>query len=97
MPASKGRPELTRQVTLQRKEKDFEGMLEYYKDDESMLIRTLITGTHPPVCPTGHALMAHTPVNASPTHTHTHTHTQHTHTHTHILLITLQRLEGFIS
>ncbi|XP_031434354.1 unconventional myosin-Vb isoform X1 [Clupea harengus] len=47
VPASKGRPELTRQVTLQRKEKDFEGMLEYYKDDESMLIRTLITDMTP--------------------------------------------------
>ncbi|XP_062411237.1 unconventional myosin-Vb isoform X2 [Sardina pilchardus] len=45
--ASKGRPELTRQVTVQRKEKDFEGMLEYYKEDEAVLIRTLITEMTP--------------------------------------------------
>ncbi|GCC31177.1 hypothetical protein chiPu_0009634 [Chiloscyllium punctatum] len=40
------RPELTRQVTVQRKEKEFQGMLEYYKDDESLLIRNLIAGAH---------------------------------------------------
>ncbi|XP_076139671.1 unconventional myosin-Vb isoform X2 [Alosa pseudoharengus] len=45
--ASKARPELTRQVTVQRKEKDFEGMLEYYKEDEAILIRTLITDMSP--------------------------------------------------
>ncbi|KAG5272054.1 hypothetical protein AALO_G00161170 [Alosa alosa] len=45
--ASKARPELTRQVTVQRKEKDFEGMLEYYKEDEAILIRTLITDMTP--------------------------------------------------
>lgn len=38
------RPELCRQVTVQRKEKDFEGMLEYYKEDEARLLKTLITG-----------------------------------------------------
>uniref|UniRef100_A0A4W4E7P9 Myosin VB n=1 Tax=Electrophorus electricus TaxID=8005 RepID=A0A4W4E7P9_ELEEL len=41
------RPELTRQVTVQRKEKDFEGMLEYYKEDESLLVMTLITDMKP--------------------------------------------------
>ncbi|XP_068107476.1 unconventional myosin-Vb isoform X2 [Hyperolius riggenbachi] len=35
-------PELTRQVTVQRIEKDFQGMLEYYKEDEPLLIRNLI-------------------------------------------------------
>ncbi|XP_063066308.1 unconventional myosin-Vb isoform X2 [Engraulis encrasicolus] len=44
---SKARPELSRQVTVQRKEKDFEGMLEYYKEDEAVLIRTLITDMTP--------------------------------------------------
>ncbi|XP_038136448.1 unconventional myosin-Vb isoform X3 [Cyprinodon tularosa] len=43
--SSKG--ELTRQVTLQRKEKDFEGMLEYMKEDEVLLIKTLITDIRP--------------------------------------------------
>lgn len=42
--ATKSRPELTRQVTVQRREKDFEGMLEYYKEDEALLVKTLITG-----------------------------------------------------
>lgn len=32
------------QVAVQRKEKDFQGMLEYYKEDEPLLIRNLITG-----------------------------------------------------
>uniref|UniRef100_A0A4W3JK75 Myosin VB n=1 Tax=Callorhinchus milii TaxID=7868 RepID=A0A4W3JK75_CALMI len=41
------RPELTRQVTVQRKEKDFQGMLEFYKEDESLLIRNLITELKP--------------------------------------------------
>ncbi|NXD45992.1 MYO5B protein, partial [Copsychus sechellarum] len=31
------------QVAVQRKEKDFQGMLEYYKEDEPRLIRNLIT------------------------------------------------------
>ncbi|XP_045923815.1 unconventional myosin-Vb [Micropterus dolomieu] len=41
------RPELCRQVTVQRKEKDFEGMLEYYKEDEARLLKTLITDIRP--------------------------------------------------
>ncbi|KAM4634295.1 unconventional myosin-Vb isoform 2-T2 [Polymixia lowei] len=43
----KARPELSRQVTVQRKEKDFEGMLEYYKEDETLLVKTLITDIKP--------------------------------------------------
>uniref|UniRef100_A0A4W6FEI3 Myosin VB n=1 Tax=Lates calcarifer TaxID=8187 RepID=A0A4W6FEI3_LATCA len=43
----RSRPELSRQVTVQRKEKDFEGMLEYYKEDEALLIKTLITDVKP--------------------------------------------------
>ncbi|XP_042304748.1 unconventional myosin-Vb isoform X4 [Sceloporus undulatus] len=39
--------ELNRQVTVQRKEKDFQGMLEYCKDDEPLLIRNLITDLKP--------------------------------------------------
>ncbi|NWR53801.1 MYO5B protein, partial [Regulus satrapa] len=31
------------QVAVQRKEKDFQGMLEYYKEDEPLLIQNLIT------------------------------------------------------
>ncbi|NWR37740.1 MYO5B protein, partial [Tachuris rubrigastra] len=31
------------QVAVQRKEKDFQGMLEYHKEDEPLLIRNLIT------------------------------------------------------
>ncbi|NXV10534.1 MYO5B protein, partial [Cettia cetti] len=31
------------QVAVQRKEKGFQGMLEYYKEDEPLLIRNLIT------------------------------------------------------
>lgn len=41
------RHELNRQVTVQRKEKDFQGMLEYHKEDEVLLIRNLVTGQHP--------------------------------------------------
>ncbi|XP_037548459.1 unconventional myosin-Vb [Nematolebias whitei] len=41
------KPELIRQVTVQRKEKDFEGMLEYNKEDEAQLIKTLITDIKP--------------------------------------------------
>ncbi|XP_069557027.1 unconventional myosin-Vb isoform X1 [Brachyistius frenatus] len=44
---SRSKPELIRQVTVQRKEKDFEGMLEYYKEDEGQLIRTLINDIQP--------------------------------------------------
>lgn len=43
-PASRSRPELHRQVTVQRKDKDFEGMLEYYKEDEALLVKSLVTG-----------------------------------------------------
>ncbi|XP_037607713.1 unconventional myosin-Vb isoform X3 [Sebastes umbrosus] len=45
--SSRSRPELLRQVTVQRKEKDFEGMLEYYKEDEVLLLKTLITDIRP--------------------------------------------------
>uniref|UniRef100_A0A8B9K909 Myosin VB n=1 Tax=Astyanax mexicanus TaxID=7994 RepID=A0A8B9K909_ASTMX len=47
--SSRARPELTRQVTVQRKDKDFEGMLEYIKEDEALLIRTLVTDMKPHV------------------------------------------------
>ncbi|XP_023365931.1 unconventional myosin-Vb [Otolemur garnettii] len=39
--------ELTRQVTVQRKEKDFQGMLEYHKEDEALLTRNLVTELKP--------------------------------------------------
>ncbi|XP_072272556.1 unconventional myosin-Vb isoform X2 [Pyxicephalus adspersus] len=39
--------ELTRQVTVQRIEKDFQGMLEYYKEDEPLLVRNLIIDLKP--------------------------------------------------
>ncbi|KAG7219021.1 hypothetical protein INR49_005921 [Caranx melampygus] len=45
--SSRSRPELSRQVTVQRKEKDFEGMLEYYKEDEALLVKTLVTDIKP--------------------------------------------------
>uniref|UniRef100_A0A3B3WX19 Dilute domain-containing protein n=1 Tax=Poecilia mexicana TaxID=48701 RepID=A0A3B3WX19_9TELE len=38
---------MIRQETLKRKDKDFEGMLEYLKEDEARLIRTLITDIRP--------------------------------------------------
>ncbi|XP_075442311.1 unconventional myosin-Vb isoform X2 [Ascaphus truei] len=41
------RHELTRQVTVQRIEKDFQGMLEYYKEDEMLLVRNLIIDLKP--------------------------------------------------
>ncbi|XP_072227603.1 unconventional myosin-Vb isoform X2 [Leuresthes tenuis] len=41
------KPELSRQVTVQRKEKDFEGMLEYSKEDDGRLIKTLINDVRP--------------------------------------------------
>ncbi|XP_055009754.1 unconventional myosin-Vb isoform X2 [Boleophthalmus pectinirostris] len=47
--ASRAKPQLSRQVTVQRKEKDFEGMLEYSKDDEALLIKSLITDIRPSV------------------------------------------------
>ncbi|XP_077319138.1 unconventional myosin-Vb isoform X1 [Lithobates pipiens] len=40
-------PELTRQVTVQRIEKDFQGMLEYYKEDEPLLVRNLVLDLKP--------------------------------------------------
>ncbi|XP_044189031.1 unconventional myosin-Vb isoform X1 [Thunnus albacares] len=40
-------PELSRQVTVQRKEKDFEGMLEYSKEDEGLLVKSLIADIRP--------------------------------------------------
>ncbi|KAM9841203.1 unconventional myosin-Vb [Aulostomus maculatus] len=45
--SSRSKPELSRQVTVQRKEKDFEGMLEYCREDEALLVRTLITDIRP--------------------------------------------------
>ncbi|KAF7243973.1 Unconventional myosin-Vb, partial [Varanus komodoensis] len=45
--SEKPRPELNRQVTVQRKEKDFQGMLEYGKEDETLLIRNLVTELKP--------------------------------------------------
>ncbi|XP_049637542.1 unconventional myosin-Vb [Suncus etruscus] len=41
------RQELHRQVTVQRKEKDFQGMLEYHQEDEALLIRSLVTDLKP--------------------------------------------------
>lgn len=31
-------------MTVQRKEKDFEGMMEFCREDEALLVKTLITG-----------------------------------------------------
>ncbi|XP_061782613.1 unconventional myosin-Vb isoform X1 [Nerophis lumbriciformis] len=45
--SSRAKADLGRQVTLQRKEKDFEGMLEYCKEDEALLIKMLITDMRP--------------------------------------------------
>ncbi|CAL1568116.1 unnamed protein product [Knipowitschia caucasica] len=47
--ASRAKPELSRQVTVQRKEKDFEGMLEFSKDDAPLLVKSLITDISPSV------------------------------------------------
>lgn len=54
--SEKRRHELNRQVTVQRKEKDFQGMLEYHKEDEALLIRNLVTGQDPPWSPPLHNL-----------------------------------------
>ncbi|XP_077792621.1 unconventional myosin-Vb isoform X6 [Podarcis muralis] len=43
----KRRHELNRQVTVQRKEKDFQGMLEYCKEDEPLLVKNLVTDLKP--------------------------------------------------
>ncbi|XP_055994122.1 unconventional myosin-Vb isoform X2 [Sorex fumeus] len=45
--SDRGRQELHRQVTVQRKEKDFQGMLEYHHDDEALLVRNLVTELKP--------------------------------------------------
>ncbi|NWV19029.1 MYO5B protein, partial [Origma solitaria] len=42
-PVERRPQERNMQVAVQRKEKDFQGMLEYYKEDEPLLIRNLIT------------------------------------------------------
>ncbi|NXV74980.1 MYO5B protein, partial [Atlantisia rogersi] len=42
-PAERRWQECNMQVAVQRKEKVFQGMLEYYKEDEPLLIRNLIT------------------------------------------------------
>ncbi|XP_056399957.1 unconventional myosin-Vb isoform X2 [Hyla sarda] len=39
--------QLNRQVTVQRIEKDFQGMLEYYREDEPLLVRNLIIDLKP--------------------------------------------------
>ncbi|XP_067339483.1 unconventional myosin-Vb isoform X1 [Channa argus] len=46
-PTSRAKPELIRQVTVQRKEKDFEGMFEYATEDEALLLKTLISDVKP--------------------------------------------------
>ncbi|NXL04348.1 MYO5B protein, partial [Mesembrinibis cayennensis] len=43
VPAERRWHERNMQAAVQRKEKDFQGMLEYYKEDEPLLIRNLIT------------------------------------------------------
>ncbi|XP_051498401.1 unconventional myosin-Vb-like isoform X2 [Apus apus] len=47
VPAERRQHEQNMQVSVQRKEKDFQGMLEYYKEDEPLLIRNLITDLKP--------------------------------------------------
>uniref|UniRef100_A0A8B9CT60 Myosin VB n=1 Tax=Anser brachyrhynchus TaxID=132585 RepID=A0A8B9CT60_9AVES len=47
VPEERRHHERNRQVAVQRKEKDFQGMLEYYKEDEPLLIRNLITDLKP--------------------------------------------------
>lgn len=42
--SEKRKHEISRHVAVQRKEKDFQGMLEYCEEDESSLIKNLITG-----------------------------------------------------
>ncbi|NXC35943.1 MYO5B protein, partial [Campylorhamphus procurvoides] len=43
LPTERRQHDHNMQVAVQRKEKDFQGMLEYYKEDEPLLIRNLIT------------------------------------------------------
>ncbi|XP_063277517.1 unconventional myosin-Vb isoform X2 [Prinia subflava] len=47
VPVERSPRERNMQVAVQRKEKDFQGMLEYYKEDEPLLIRNLITDLKP--------------------------------------------------
>nr|XP_041567305.1 unconventional myosin-Vb isoform X3 [Taeniopygia guttata] len=47
VPVERRLHERNMQVAVQRKEKDFQGMLEYYKEDEPLLIRNLITELKP--------------------------------------------------
>ncbi|XP_036259538.1 unconventional myosin-Vb [Molothrus ater] len=47
VPVERRPHEQNMQVAVQRKEKDFQGMLEYYKEDEPLLIRNLITDLKP--------------------------------------------------
>uniref|UniRef100_A0A8D2M6K4 Myosin VB n=1 Tax=Zonotrichia albicollis TaxID=44394 RepID=A0A8D2M6K4_ZONAL len=47
VPVERRSHERSMQVAVQRKEKDFQGMLEYYKEDEPLLIRNLITDLKP--------------------------------------------------
>ncbi|NXR23214.1 MYO5B protein, partial [Cinclus mexicanus] len=43
VPVERRLHERNMQVAVQRKEKNFQGMLEYYKEDEPLLIRNLVT------------------------------------------------------
>lgn len=43
------RHELNRQITVQRKEKDFQSMSEYHKEGEALLIRNLVTDLKPKI------------------------------------------------
>ncbi|XP_013918012.1 PREDICTED: unconventional myosin-Vb, partial [Thamnophis sirtalis] len=45
--SEKRKHEISRHVAVQRKEKDFQGMLEYCEEDESSLIKNLITDLKP--------------------------------------------------
>ncbi|XP_061209556.1 unconventional myosin-Vb isoform X2 [Neopsephotus bourkii] len=47
VPAEARQRECHMQVAVQRKEKNFQGMLEYYKEDEPLLIQNLITDLKP--------------------------------------------------
>ncbi|XP_071587359.1 unconventional myosin-Vb-like isoform X1 [Heliangelus exortis] len=47
VPAERRWHECSMQSAVQRKEKDFQGMLEYHKEDEPLLIRNLITDLKP--------------------------------------------------
>ncbi|XP_010079737.1 PREDICTED: unconventional myosin-Vb-like, partial [Pterocles gutturalis] len=47
LPVERRQYERNMEVAVQRKEKNFQGMLEYYKEDEPLLIRNLITDLKP--------------------------------------------------